>query len=86
VSAPSPAEAEALLARLTRALAAIAVLALVFTAVNVTLFAVILLSRRRGVFDVQHEPSRGWVLRGGGGYLRAFITWIVEVRCSCNEW
>lgn len=39
MTAPDPAEARRLLAALTRALAAVAVLALVFTAVNVTLFA-----------------------------------------------
>ncbi|MGW6482180.1 extensin [Streptomyces sp. NPDC055059] len=39
MSAPAPAEAQALLTALTRALAGVAVLALVFTAVNVTLFA-----------------------------------------------
>ncbi|UDM03292.1 extensin [Streptomyces longhuiensis] len=39
MSAPAPAEAQALLSALTRALAGVAVLALVFTAVNVTLFA-----------------------------------------------
>jgi hypothetical protein len=44
VSAPTPAEAQALLTALTRALAGVAVMTLVFTAVNVTLFAT-----RRGV-------------------------------------
>ncbi|WP_329433240.1 extensin [Streptomyces sp. NBC_01280] len=39
MSAPAPAEARALLTALTRALAGVAVLALIFTAVNVTLFA-----------------------------------------------
>lgn len=39
MSAPAPAEAQALLTALTRALAGVAVLALIFTAVNVTLFA-----------------------------------------------
>ncbi|MFI5808611.1 extensin [Streptomyces sp. NPDC051561] len=39
MSAPTPAEAQALLTALTRALAGVATLALVFTAVNVTLFA-----------------------------------------------
>ncbi|MFG2656913.1 extensin [Streptomyces sp. NPDC048425] len=39
MSAPAPAEAQGLLTALTRALAGVAVLALVFTAVNVTLFA-----------------------------------------------
>ncbi|MCX5206913.1 extensin [Streptomyces sp. NBC_00237] len=39
MSAPTPAEAQALLTALTRALAGVAALALVFTAVNVTLFA-----------------------------------------------
>ncbi|MFF1691591.1 MULTISPECIES: extensin [unclassified Streptomyces] len=39
MSAPAAAEARALLTALTRALAGVAVLALVFTAVNVTLFA-----------------------------------------------
>jgi hypothetical protein len=39
VSAPTAGEAQALLTALTRALASVAVLALIFTAVNVTLFA-----------------------------------------------
>ncbi|RFC71116.1 extensin [Streptomyces sp. AcE210] len=39
MSAPAPAEAQALLTALTRALAGVAALALIFTAVNVTLFA-----------------------------------------------
>lgn len=39
MSAPTPAEAQSLLTALTRALAGVAVLTLVFTAVNVTLFA-----------------------------------------------
>ncbi|RVU28993.1 extensin [Streptomyces antnestii] len=39
MSAPAPAEAQALLTALTRALAGVAILALIFTAVNVTLFA-----------------------------------------------
>ncbi|MEN8652380.1 extensin [Streptomyces sp. 21So2-11] len=39
MSTPTPAQAQALLTALTRALAGVAVLALVFTAVNVTLFA-----------------------------------------------
>ncbi|RFU88292.1 hypothetical protein DY218_02505 [Streptomyces triticagri] len=39
MSTPTPAEAQALLTALTKALASVAVLALIFTAVNVTLFA-----------------------------------------------
>src|SRR2546421_8844128 len=37
-------------------------------------FIQVLLSPPEGVHDVQHEPDRGRVLRGGGGYLPPFIT------------
>jgi hypothetical protein len=76
---PTQAEVDALLRALVRILAGVAVLALVFTAVNVTLFATVLLSPQQAVHDVQHESVAAVDLRGGGGYLRPSITWILEV-------
>nr|WP_237556090.1 hypothetical protein [Streptomyces sp. SID5914] len=77
-------EAISLLRSMTWVLCAVGILALVFTTVNVTRFATILLSPGRGVRDVQHELGSPVDLRGGGGYLRPSITWILEVRCLCN--
>ena len=41
--------------------------------------AAILLSPQQAVHDVQHESVAAVDLRGGGGYLRPSITWILEV-------
>jgi len=46
-------------------------------------FPQILLSRREGVHDVQHEPETGGNVRGGGGYLRPSITRIPRRSDAC---
>ena len=48
------------------------------------LFVQLLFSPRMGVHDVQHEPSTGADLRGGGGYLPPSITRISRRFDACS--
>ncbi|MGI8452283.1 MAG: tyrosine-type recombinase/integrase [Streptosporangiaceae bacterium] len=47
------------------------------------LFVQLLLSRREGVHDVQHEPGACGNLRAGGGYLRSSVTQIPRRFDAC---
>jgi hypothetical protein len=47
-------------------------------------FVQVLLSPPEGVHDVQHAPSAGRNLRGGGGYLRSSITRIPRTFDACT--